>query len=181
VRRSALAVVLCLASASCGHARTFDEGVLHKDGVAVRVGPVPAAWRRIQVDGADLAFRDDERGGSALFNVRCGRHDDDAPLTVLTDHLIMGTTERAFDAQDIVPFDGREALHTLLRAKLDGVPMQYDIYVMKKDGCLFDLVYVAPPGRFADGAADFEHFATGVRTEASSALAAGAAASSRDP
>ncbi len=40
--RLALAAVLCLAGASCGHAQSFDEGVLRKDGVAVRVGPVPA-------------------------------------------------------------------------------------------------------------------------------------------
>ena len=87
----------------------------------------------------------------------------------------MGTTEREFDAQDVLPFDGREALHSLLRAKLDGVPMQYDIYVTKKDGCVYDLVYVAPPGRFAAGAAAFEPFATGVRSEGSSTAA------SRDP
>jgi hypothetical protein len=172
--------IAVLAGAGCGHAQTFDEGIFRKDGVAVRVGPVPPGWRRIGVDGADLAFRDDERSGSALFNVRCGQRDDDAPLTVLTNHLVMGTTEREFDAQDTVPFDGREALHSLLRAKLDGVPMQYDIYVMKKDGCLYDLVYVAPPGRFADGATDFEHFAVGLRTEASPPLAT-AATSSRDP
>ncbi len=171
-----------LGTASCGHAQSFDEGVLRKGGLTVRVGPVPGEWRRIQVDGADLAFRDDERSGSALFNVRCGQRDDDAPLTALTAHLIMGTTEREFDAQDTVPFDGREALHTLLRAKLDGVPMQYDIYVMKKDGCLYDLVYVAPPGRFAAGAADFEHFAMGVRTESSPPIASETAASSpEDP
>ena len=179
---AAVAASVALSAASCGHAQSFDEGLLRKDGLAVRVGPVPPGWRRIQVEGADLAFRDDERSGSTLFNVRCGQRDDDAPLTALTAHLIMGTTEREFDAQDTVPFDGREALHTLLRAKLDGVPMQYDIYVVKKDGCLFDLVYVAPPGRFAEGAVDFEHFATGVRTQASSAVAAGTgAASSRDP
>jgi hypothetical protein len=179
------AALALLAGAGCGHAQSFDAGVLHKDGVTVRIGPVPPGWRRIEVDGADLTFRDDERSGSALFNVRCGQRDDDAPLAVLTDHLIMGTTEREFDAQDTVPFDGREALHTLLRAKLDGVPMQYDIYVMKKDGCLYDLVYVAPPARFADGAADFERFAAGVRTEGSpsvsSAGAAAAATSARDP
>ena len=181
--RAALVVLTVLALAAgvgCGHAQAFDEGVLRKDGMAVRVGPVPSAWRRIGVDGADLAFRDDERSGSALFNVRCRQRDDDAPLSVLTDHLIMGTTEREFDAQDLVPFDGREALHTLLRAKLDGVPMQYDIYVMKKDGCLFDLVYVAPPGRFADGAADFEHFAMGLHTEGTPPVAQ-TAGSSRDP
>ena len=177
---AALAASALFGATGCGHAQAFDEGVFRKDGVAVRVGPVPSAWRRIGVDGADLAFRDDERSGSTLFNVRCRQRDDDAPLSVLTDHLIMGTTEREFDAQDIVPFDGREALHTLLRAKLDGVPMQYDIYVMKKDGCLFDLVYVAPPGRFADGAADFEHFATGLRTEGTPPVAQTAGTSSRE-
>jgi hypothetical protein len=181
LRPLAWAALVGLAGAGCGHAQSFDEGVLRKDGVAVRVGPVPPAWRRIRVDGADLAFRDDERSGSALFNVRCSQRDDDAPLSVLTDHLIMGTTEREFDAQDTVPFDAREALHTLLRAKLDGVPMQYDIYVMKKDGCLYDLVYVAPPGHFADGAADFEHFAIGLRTEPAPSAAETAATPSRDP
>ena len=165
--------IASLGGAGCGHAQTFDEGIFRKDGVAVRVGPVPPGWRRIGVDGADLAFRDDERSGSALFNVRCGQRDDDAPLTVLTNHLVMGTTEREFDAQDTVPFDGREALHSLLRAKLDGVPMQYDIYVMKKDGCLYDLVYVAPPARFSAGAADFERFATGLRATSPPVVAGG--------
>jgi hypothetical protein len=168
-------MALGLPLAGCAHEDSFGDGVLHKSGLAIRVGPVPAGWRRIAVDGADLAFRDDAQEGSALFDVRCGRRDDDAPLSVLTEHLIMGTTEREFDAQDILPFDGREALHSLLRAKLDGVPMQYDIYVTKKDGCVYDLVYVAPPGRFAAGAAAFEPFATGVRSEGSSTAA------SRDP
>ena len=158
-----LVAAVGLGLVACGHAKTFDDGVFRKGAVAVRVGPVPAGWRRLTVEGADLVFRDDERSGSVLFDVRCGR-DDDAPLSVLTDHLIMGTTEREFDAQDTVPFDRREALHTLLRAKLDGVPMHYDIYVMKRDGCVYDLVYVAPPARFAEGAVDFEHFATGLES-----------------
>src|ERR1019366_6333820 len=173
---ASLVSLLGLASlAGCVHPDPFGDGVLRKEGVVVRVGPVPSDWRRIAVDGADLAFHDDAQGGSALFNVRCGQRDDDAPLSVLTEHLIMGTTAREFDAEDTVAFDGREALHTLLRAKLDGVSMQYDIYVMKKDGCVYDLVYVAPPGRFATGAAAFEPFATGLRTEGAPA------AVSRDP
>ena len=158
-----LVAAVGLGLVACGHAKTFDDGVFRKGAVTVRVGPVPAGWRRLAVDGADLAFRDDERSGSVLFDVRCGR-DDDAPLSVLTDHLIMGTTEREFVAQDTIPFDRREALHTLLHAKLDGVPMQYDIYVMKRDGCVYDLVYVALPARFAEGAADFERFATGLES-----------------
>ena len=148
--------------AGCAHGESFEDGVLRKGDLSVRVGPVPGNWRRIQVEGADLAYRDDAREGSALFDVRCGHRDDDAPLSILTQNLIMGTTERDIEGQTLVPLDGREAMHTLLRAKLDGVPMQYDLYVLKKDGCVHDLVYVAPPDRFAEGAADFERFASGL-------------------
>jgi hypothetical protein len=94
----------------------------------------------------------------------------------------MGTTERDFERQEVIPFDRREAMHTLLRAKLDGVPMRYDIYVMKKDGCVYDLVYVAGPDRFAEGAKDFERFALGLRTGSpASAAAQDTAGASRDP
>ncbi len=146
-------------------------------------GPRPPEWRRVELDGADLAFRDDAREGSVLFDVRCGRRDDDAPLSVLTEHLIMGTTERDVESRLTIPFDGREAMHTLLNAKLDGVPMQYDIYVMKKDGCVYDVVYVSPPAFFARGALDFERFARGLRTLSSPKVVGGdpAAGPGSDP
>jgi hypothetical protein len=176
------ALTIAVLCAACAHGEAFQHGILRKGEVRVEVGPVPSLWRRIRVDGADLAFRDDARQGSALFDVRCGARDDDAPLTILTGHLIMGTTDREIERQEVIPFDGREALHTVLRAKLDGVAMQYDIYVMKKDGCVFDVVYVAPPERFADGASDFERFVEGVHTLPSTVSAQGSAASPpKDP
>jgi hypothetical protein len=161
IATGALALAIGLVVAACAH-EAWSGGVLHKDGRTVTLGPVPQTWQRIDVGGADLAFRDAAREGSALFDVRCDHHEDDDPLSVLTEHLIMGTTERQFDAQDVVPFDGREAIHTLLRAKLDGVAMNYDIYVLKKDGCVYDLVYVAPPDRFAAESGEFERFAAGL-------------------
>ncbi len=159
---SALVIALsCGCGWGCGHTSSLQDGVLHKGGVSVRFGPVPAGWTSITVQGADVAYRDEADEGSVLFDVRCHDRDDDAPLPSLTEHLIMGTTARDVQREDTIPFDGREALHTLMTAKLDGVPMQYDLYVMKKDGCVYDLVYVAPPDRFAAGSASFERFATG--------------------
>jgi hypothetical protein len=157
-RRPFLALVVALGSTSCVHRESIRDGVLYKGDVALRFGTVPAEWRAIPIAGADLAFRDDSHGGSVLVDVRCAERDGDAPLSVLTEHLIMGTTERTIEAQITIPFDGREALRTNLGAKLDGVPMRYDIYVMKKDGCVYDLVYVAPPGPFVAGDPAFERF-----------------------
>jgi len=57
-----------------------------------------------------------------LVNARCGHDGDDIPLLALTQHLFMNFTERQTVEQKIVPLDGREAMHTILSAKLDGVP-----------------------------------------------------------
>lgn len=163
--RPVLLLLLLAACAACGHADAFDNGVLHKGDLTVHVGPVPATWRRVSLEGADLAYRDDARAASAMFDVRCARRDGDAPLSALTAQLIMGTTQRDFVSQETLPLDEREAMHTTLRAKLDGVPLQYDIFVMKKDGCVYDLVYVAEPDQYAAGAADFERFARGLHAQ----------------
>ncbi len=177
-----LAIVLAIV-AGCAHVDALRDGVLRKGSLRVGIGPVPTEWRRVSVEGADLAFRDDVRGGSALFVVHCGDRRDDAPLSILTENLIMGTTDRDFESQKVVPFDGREAMHTVVRAKLDGVRMQYDIYVMKKDACVYDVVYVAPPAHYSDGSADFERFVDGVHTipQSSPAEQRAEERSSRDP
>jgi hypothetical protein len=53
---------------------------------------------------------------------------------------------------------------------------------MKKDGCLYDLVFVAPPDHFVEGAADFGRFVAGTHTHSSSTSAESAPLSGRgDP
>src|SRR5579859_3822902 len=86
--------------AGCAHEAQLENGILRKGDLTVQIGPVPAGWRRVQVDGGDLAYRDDARGAAALLDIRCGRGDD-APLVTLTGHLVMGTTEREYDRQDV--------------------------------------------------------------------------------
>ena len=110
------------------------------------------------MEGATLAYRDDPRASSVLLDGRCYRKDDDVPLLALTDHLIMGTTDRQIASQETVPFDGREAMHTRLSARLDGVPMSYDIFVLKKDGCVYDFVLVGEPAKSDGGVEPFESF-----------------------
>src|SRR5580693_1883196 len=138
LRSSLLVVVL-----GCGSAPPrLDAGVYRNGPIAFRVGDAPPEWRPIHVDGATLAYRDDARLASILLDARCHERDDDVPLLALTDHLVMGTTDRQISSQETIPFDGREAMHSRLTAKLDGVPMSYDLYVAKKDDCVYDFVYV---------------------------------------
>ena len=85
----------------------------------LRSNPYRAAGRAIQVSDADLAFRDDAHEGSVMVNGRCIPDDGDAPLSSLTEHLIMGTTDRKFLLEETVPMAAREARHLVLQAKLE--------------------------------------------------------------
>jgi hypothetical protein len=159
-----LAAALALAAGAAACSSAFDGTVYRGEGFAFRIAPPPASWTRIVVSHAALAYRDEDSLGTIAVDARCGGSSDDVPLASLTQHLFIGFTEREILDQQVVPFDGREAMHTVLAAKLDGVPQKFDVWVMKKDGCVHDLYYLADPARFDRGAAAFQRFVHGFAT-----------------
>ena len=168
MKRTSIAALIVLAAATsrCGGAaaRSFD-GKTYRDGpVAFQIGAVPSSWRAVEVTDASLAYRDDSHGASILLNARCHRPDEGTPLVALTNHLLMGSTAREVVSQETEPFDGREALHTKMRAKWDGVPIAFDIYVAKKDGCIYDFVYMGDPTAHDEGIRDFDTFVLSFHT-----------------
>jgi hypothetical protein len=148
---------------ACGGS-SLKGSVYRGDGLAFRLGEAPPTWRRIKVTNTRLAFRDEEAESTVLVNGRCGHDGDDVPLLALTQHLFMTFTEREIIEQKVIPMDGREAMHTIVRAKLDGVPKMFDAYVLKKDGCVYDLVGIWAPEKFETHRAAFESFASGFHT-----------------
>ena len=157
--------VLTLFMLGCGAPSvTYEAGVVRTpSGVAFRVGEPPQGWQRVKVDDAAIAFHD-ENGSSVMVSGRCNLKADDVPLVALTNQLVAGTTDRQYETEEILPFDRREARHTILRAKLDGVPLVWDVYVMKKNGCVYDMAYVAPPEHFEKGKLAFERFVSDFHT-----------------
>jgi hypothetical protein len=158
-QRLALAGALA-SSVACGGAQ-FDGTTYRGAGFTFQVPPPPPSWKMLEVDAAALAFRDEEGDATILVHGRCDLDGDDVPLRSLTQHLFMTFTEREIEVQEVVPFDGREAMHTSLTAKLDGVPKRFDVWVMKKDGCVYDLIYIAAPDRYPSGVGDFSRFVQG--------------------
>ena len=61
----------------------------------------------------------------------------------------------------MLPLDGRDALRTELIAELDGVPKHYIVYVMKKDGCVYDLMWIAALPTNDGARVEFERFVQG--------------------
>jgi hypothetical protein len=162
-----VAAAAALLVAGCAHAprgrieaRDDAERVCAGD-VCYRIPALGDKWRLVHQQGASVGFFSDDVGGVIEANATCRDDADAAPLGALTRQLLIGYTDRHVATQTTVALDQREALHTRVDAKLDGVPIALDLYVMKRNGCIFDLSYAAPPGAFARGADDFQRFVGG--------------------
>lgn len=138
-----------------------DQG---EEEVTYRIGSVPSDWRRVDVaDGPDVAWQVGDTGVLVHVYHACGRNMD-SPLPALVQQLLIGFTDREFVEEETIPFDGREARHVLVRAKLDGAPVLIELFVLKKDGCVYDFSYIAPPSLFERHAADFERLVASFHT-----------------
>ena len=130
--------------------------------VAVRELP---GWRLIRHKGGEIAFFQEHFDAVAQANATCRDDAEAASLEVLMRHLLIGYTDVQVHQNERVPLDGREALHDVVAARLDGVPVMLDLYVLKRNGCIFDLSLAAPPGRYPSVQRDFEGFVAGFRQE----------------
>jgi hypothetical protein len=130
--------------AACGGS-TFRDGVYADGSTRYRVGGLDSSWQRVGVDGNDLAFHRPELGTIAI-NSTCSEYED-VPLPALTNQLLFDTTQRRVLLEETVTLSGRGARHTLLELELDGVPLELELYVLRRDGCVFDLSHIRSRAR----------------------------------
>jgi hypothetical protein len=132
---------------ACGGGAMFRDNVYSDDFTRYRVGALSPAWQPLAADGNDLAFHRSEMGTISV-NSTCTEYDD-VPLSALVNHLLFDTTERQVRLEETVTLVGRGARHLLVDLELDGVPIQVELYVLRKNGCVYDLSHVrartAPP------------------------------------
>jgi hypothetical protein len=152
--------VLLLALAGCAGLR---DGRYSDGSTKYRIGPIPESWQQLHVTGNDVTYLSRDSGHSLSVNATCEDHDD-PPLKVLTQHLLMGFTARETISQTTQRMVDREALRTHVRAALDGVPVELELVVLKKDGCVYDFTYVSPEGQLAAREAVFEQVLANFQT-----------------
>jgi hypothetical protein len=166
-----LAVGLSM-SAGCANARANVDASGRQvsarsngDEVNYRIGEVPPDWRRVELpDGPDLAWEIGSTGVLVHVYHACGRSMD-SPLPALVQQLLIGFTDREILEEENIPFDGREARRALVRARLDGRTVMVELFVLKKDGCVFDLSCTGSPDRLPAARAAFRAFVDGFHSE----------------
>jgi hypothetical protein len=146
-------------SAACGASQGFRDRVFDDGTVRYRVGVLDGRFERIDVGDNDLAWHDPTYG-TVSVNSTCTEYED-VPARALMNQLLMGTTERAYQVEETVTVDGRAAQHVIADVELDGVPVRINVYLLVKDGCVFDLMHVGARDRNDHAQPVFERFVSG--------------------
>ena len=158
-------VLLVVGCAGGAHVHTNPESrQLCAGDDCYRFGELPG-WRIVREKKGEVAFFDDRFDAIAQINATCRQDAEAASLEVLLRHLLIGYTDVDQREQEKVSLAGREALHTVVEARLDGVPIVLDLYVVKRNGCVFDLSMAAPPDRYTRASGDFARFVSGFHAQ----------------
>lgn len=101
-----------------------------------------AQWQQRKLRGVDLYFVNEKDNAILLINAEC-RKNNDTPLAGLTSQLLMSFSEVTYKKQDLITVAEREALLSLVSAKMDGVKEELLVAVLKKNRCIYDAVLSA--------------------------------------
>jgi len=142
-------ILLGFGYSACAIPTGLNEGVYQDAQVRYKIVAPGAAWKSLRLQTADLSWMQPKTGSTLLANSNC-KGVKDVPLQSLTQHLLIGMTEKKIVSQETITFSGRDALETEVTAKIDGVPQRMKMLVMKKDGCVYDLFYGADPAFYEE-------------------------------
>jgi hypothetical protein len=136
---SALALGAGLAPGCLGPLAAVEGGWRHRRHAYTigRPDGPGAAWERIEVEGALLAFR--RPGGETIsMQSRCGRPVASAQL--MARHLVIGIRERELVADGPVPVDGRSGWSQSFDMRQEGVRVRVKTVTLVAGECAFDWV-----------------------------------------
>lgn len=157
-RRTLVGATAVTLAVGCAAARARTEGgAISVPAKGYRV-VAPAGWERIASD-ADVALRQPAADAGLMAHGTCEGRTPRRTLAVLARHLRFGLRDvRGLDEAPVV-VAGQHGVRSRFTARLDGVPVAVGAVTLQGQGCVYDLVVVAPPDRLPSVADDFERFA----------------------
>lgn len=150
------AVCLCVLMSSCATGRAL-EGLYRDEAKHFQVRLPQDGWRVTETRGTDLVLRDTRSAARMAVAARCPAQET-GPLPALVRHLHFGLRQVERLRQEEVVLDGAAGLDTIVTGSWEGASVQIRSVVIRRNGCLYDLLYVAPPDTFEVRSADFDAF-----------------------
>lgn len=114
-------------------------------------GAPGAGWVAVNPGGADRAWFNADLSASIYTDSNCGTHYRELRLRDLALESIAGLRGTKTVKEETPTVDGRAGLLRVTTGVLDGIEVTVANLVSNKDGCTFDLNYLAPASSFDGG------------------------------
>jgi hypothetical protein len=92
-----------------------------------------------------------------------GRPGAERDLRTLTDLLLLGITDVSLREERGMEVQKNPALETTITGQLNNEPMKLRTVVLKRQNCVYDLVYMSRPQYFDQHLSDFSHFVASLK------------------
>ncbi len=131
------------------------------------VGNPGEGWKAQSPGSADHAWYHPEIFGTIYTSANCGKRYEDGRLEDLATHLTFGIASGLPTRDEMLRLDNRDALVRIWDGNIDGVAVKVGAVVTKKNDCLYDLLYFAPPTTFDAGWPAFRNVVDGFQARRS--------------
>ena len=115
---------------------------------------------------SDIAFQSNETASIISINSACKSSknlDRNKSLKELSRELLLGISDITLQEEKNVQLDDTQALQTTLRGRLNNEDIMLQTVVLKRDLCVYDLMYVSRPNKFEENRKDFADFVSSLR------------------
>ena len=159
-RRLGVAAGMALAVAGCAGPHVVIEHGVFRAPTLFRVTVPGAEWTVARASESELELRHSTTRAGILAHAECGAEPVRRELGVLARRLFVGLRSRAMLDNGAATLGGLPAVHAVMEATVTGETdrIRLEAYVTKDERCVYDLVYVAPAGAFAERHDDFRRF-----------------------
>jgi hypothetical protein len=135
------------------------------DPKAVDTNPTSQDAATTTTEISDVAFQSKKTASIISLSSACrhSRDYEDKDLQTLTNTLLLGSSDVTLRDEKDLSLNGVPALQTTIEGKINGEEVKLRAVVIKRQTCVYDLVFVARPKTFDSNVEDFSHFVASLR------------------
>jgi len=157
-------IVSCFGRDYRGGIMRYEKGRIFTGTKVFQVTYPPPPWQDPRLHYKEMIHENDRIQGTIVTDALCGPKFEDTPLAMLAKHLFYKLENPHMEPHRYFELEGREAIHVEGKGSMDGIPLRMAVVVLKKNACIYDFVYFAPPDRFREGVKDFENYYRSLKT-----------------
>lgn len=117
----------------------------------------PKGFNKIEASHVDVAWRKDSTGSTISLLSECELNSDSS-LSQLQTSLLRDLKNSKRISEKELDYNQRKASRTYIKGNVDGVDIEMDFLVFKKNNCNFFLTYIGMPEHFKNDQNEFQNF-----------------------